>query len=224
MNMKNAIVLLSGGMDSAVTLYLAKKEYMCRALIFDYGQKAKTEIGYAKKLAETAGVPYEISNITMPWKGSSLLDSAVSVPDASSGGQDDIPNTYVPARNMIFLSFGVSFAEATGAEAVFIGAHQMDFSNYPDCRDVFFKALQGAIDKGTREGILGKGIKIVTPIIDKRKEEIVRIGSKLGVPFEHTWSCYRDGAAPCGKCESCLFRMNAFEKAGIKEQVLSIKL
>lgn len=210
--MKKAVVLLSGGMDSAVTLYIARKDYKCYALIFDYGQKAVKEIDFAKKIAQGAGCEYCVLNISLPWKGSSLLDSTRKIPKASEFVKKDIPSTYVPARNMIFLSFGVSFAEAIKAKAVFIGAHQIDFSNYPDCREEFFKSFQKTIDCGTRAGGCGESVKIITPIISKTKKEIVKIGRNLGVPFENTWSCYEGGETPCGVCESCLFRSQAFEE------------
>ena len=219
--MKKAIVLLSGGMDSTVTLYIAKKEYECRALIFNYGQKALKEVEYARKAADIAGVPCEVLNISMPWEGSSLLDRTMTIPEGSAAGTSDIPNTYVPARNMIFLSFGVSFAEAIGAEAVFIGAHQMDFSNYPDCRDTFFRSFQKTVQDGTREGSKGHQIKIFTPIINKKKDEIIKTGVELGVPFEYTWSCYKGENDPCEKCESCRFRINAFKKIGIEDPLLN---
>ncbi|MFH1836733.1 MAG: 7-cyano-7-deazaguanine synthase QueC [Candidatus Omnitrophota bacterium] len=215
--MEKAIVLLSGGMDSAVTLYIAREEYDCHALIFNYGQKALKETEFAKRTADKAGVPYEVLDISMPWQGSSLLDKDMAIPKNDDSSRDEIPNTYVPARNMIFLSFGVSFAEAVSAKAVFIGAHQMDFSNYPDCRDTFFESFRQVVRKGTREGVGGNHIEIKTPIINRKKDEIIRIGMELGVPFEHTWSCYEGEEIPCGKCESCVFRIEAFERSGIQD-------
>jgi 7-cyano-7-deazaguanine synthase len=215
--MKKAVVLLSGGMDSATTLYIARQDYECRCLIFDYGQRASKEIECAKRISEEAGCKYRILQISLPWKGSVLLDKTQSVPEGffSSGGR--IPPTYVPGRNIIFLSFGISFAESTGAEAVFIGAHQMDFSNYPDCRKEFFDSFQETVRRGTKEGNEGREIKIITPVINKTKKEIIEIGSRLGVPFEYTWSCYSEGEQPCGTCESCLFRSKAFAELGIYE-------
>ncbi|MFH1553017.1 MAG: 7-cyano-7-deazaguanine synthase QueC [Candidatus Omnitrophota bacterium] len=212
--MKKAVVLLSGGMDSAVTLYIARRDYECHALIFNYGQKASRELTSAGKIAEAAGAGMLFLNISLPWGGSALLDEAKPVPEGSISDTGTIPETYVPARNMIFLSFAVSYAEAIDAEAVFIGAHQLDFSNYPDCRSEFFASFSETVRCGTKKGIQGHGIKIVTPIIDKTKKEIVEIGMRLGVPFEDTWSCYRSGQAPCGTCESCLLRTRAF--AGVE--------
>lgn len=220
--MKKAIVLLSGGLDSAVTLYIAKKDFDFQTLIFDYGQKAGEEINLAKEISKIAGCEYTVLEVSLPWKGSALLDETMGVPEgkASTGGK--IPVTYVPARNMIFLSFAVSFAESIGAEAVFIGAHQLDFSNYPDCRSDFFDGFRNVIHFGTRGGREGNEVEIVTPVIDKTKQEIVEIGKQLGVPFEHTWSCYRAGTRPCGVCESCLLRAEAFDAAGIEDPAMKV--
>ena len=212
-------MLLSGGVDSAVTLYMAKQDYEIEALIFDYGQRAQKEIECAKKVAEAAEVPFKILKISLPWKGSALLDIGEEIPEGELSEGGEIPGTYVPGRNIIFLSFAVSFAEAIGARAVFIGAHQLDFSNYPDCREEFFKSFQKTIKRGTKRGSEGREIRIVTPVIDKTKKEIVEEGNILGVPFEYTWSCYKEGEAPCGVCESCLFREKAFDEAGAPDPV-----
>ncbi|MDD4956480.1 MAG: 7-cyano-7-deazaguanine synthase QueC [Candidatus Omnitrophica bacterium] len=214
-----AIVLISGGMDSAVALYSAMRKYDCKALIFDYGQKSRREIAFARELAKRAGVEYHVLKIDMPWKGSALLDEAVAVPDDGASSDGRIPATYVPARNMIFLSFGVSFAEAAGAEAVFIGAHQMDFSNYPDCRSEFLDAFGEMVKKGTKAGVERGSVNIVAPLINMTKKEIVEEGIRLGVPFELTWSCYAGGERPCGRCESCVFREKAFRDMGVKDPV-----
>ncbi len=217
--MKKAVVLLSGGVDSAVTLYLAMKEYECTALIFDYGQKARGELVAARDLVSAAGVRKSLIKIDLTRKGCALLDKEVKVPkgeDISADGK--VPNTYVPARNMIFLSFAVSFAETAGASAVFIGAHQLDYSNYPDCRAEFFESFNNMVKVGTKAGVDGRAIRVITPIINMTKKEIVETGARLGVPFEHTWSCYEGEKTPCGECESCLFRAEAFKKAGIKDQ------
>ena len=215
--MKKAVVLLSGGVDSAVTLYIARKEYECQVLLFDYGQKASKELACARKIAEEAGCEYKEVGISLPWKGSALVDAGTEIPAYEASQVGEIPSTYVPSRNIIFLSFAASFAEAIGAEAVFIGAHQLDYSNYPDCRSEFFEGFQEALNKGTKRGAEGCGIKIVTPVINKTKKEIVETGAELGVPFEDTWSCYSGGDVPCGECESCMFRTKGFEEAGIKD-------
>lgn len=220
--MNKAIVLLSGGLDSAVTLYIAKQDFDCHALVFDYGQKARKEIGAAQKTASAAEIPCTVLDIDMPWKGSALLDESMEVPEGGASSGEAIPDTYVPARNIIFLSYAVSFAEAIGAKAVFIGAHQMDYSNYPDCRGEFFDSFREMIERGTKSGVEGRAIEIITPIIDYTKKEIIKKGIDLNVPFEFTWSCYQNGDFPCGKCESCLFRAKAFQELGMEDPINTV--
>jgi len=130
---------------------------------------------------------------------------------------NSIPSTYVPSRNIIFLSFALSYAEAKGAGAVYIGAHTQDYSGYPDCRPEFFSAFNKIISCGTKAGIEKRKIRIETPLIRKNKAQIIRIGSALGVPFELTWSCYWGGRRPCGRCDSCYYRMKGFKEAGIQD-------
>ncbi len=208
---KKAIVLLSGGLDSATVLYYALDQgYAVRALVFDYGQRHRKEIAAAKAVARAAGVALEVVKISMPWKGSSLLDANVRVP-VSGVKKGVIPSTYVPARNIIFLSFAASFAEATGARAIFIGANALDYSGYPDCRPAFFKAFQKALDVGLKAGVEHHGVRIETPLLRMSKAQIIRLGVKLGVPYEKTWSCYQGGFRPCGVCDSCRLRAKGFE-------------
>jgi 7-cyano-7-deazaguanine synthase len=253
---KGAVVLLSGGLDSAVTLYLAKKQgFECFCLIFDYGQRHKKEIESAKRIAQRADCTWQIIKINLPWKGSALLDRNIIIPKWANGstgspslepsrarsrdGQmvrqahhplnhpergrrtgklaNDIPITYVPARNIIFLSFALSYAESIGAGAIFIGAHCQDYSGYPDCRPEFFRAFAKVISKGTKVGAEGKAIKAFTPLINKTKAEIIRLGVRLRVPFQLSWSCYRGGRYPCGECDSCYFRAKGFLEAGIED-------
>jgi len=219
---RRAVVLLSGGLDSAVSLYLARKKgFECHCLIFDYGQRHKKEIVAAAKIARRAHCHFRIIKISLPWKGSALLDKKISVPERDNGttGQRDngIPDTYVPARNIIFLSFAFSYAEALAAEAVFIGAHIHDYSGYPDCRPEFYRQFKRAIDVGTKAGVEKKKIALSTPLIHKNKAEIIALGASLGVPFKLTWSCYRGGAMPCGKCDSCFYRAKGFRQAGIAD-------
>ncbi|MFC1576501.1 7-cyano-7-deazaguanine synthase QueC [Candidatus Omnitrophota bacterium] len=217
---KKAIVLLSGGIDSATTLYIARKKgFTPLALIFDYGQRHKKEIFLAKRLAKKARTPYKIIKLPFPGKASSLLDKGDPVPTGRSFKEikKGIPSTYVPARNLIFLSIATSLAESIRASAIFIGAHRQDYSGYPDCRKEFFNKFKSVIASGTRDG---KRIKIYTPLIDKRKKEIIKKGLDLKVPFRLTWSCYKGGKKPCGSCDSCLFRARAFRELGIKDPAL----
>lgn len=218
---RRAVVLLSGGLDSAVTLFLARdKGYGCRCLSFDYGQRHKRELAQAKKLADRAGCRLDTVKLPLRWKGSSLLDRKTALPVNRNISQikRGIPNTYVPARNTIFLSIASSFAEAIGAEAVYIGAHFDDSSGYPDCRKEYLEAFDRLIKIGTKAGTEG-ALRLEFPLINKTKAEIVRLGKTLGVPFELTWSCYKGGLRPCMKCDSCVLRAKGFEEAGMKDPI-----
>jgi len=215
-----AIILLSGGIDSTTTLYLAKKQgYKCHALVFDYGQRHKRELSSAVAVAKRAKVPYQIIKIKLPWKGSALLDSRYPLPITRSFKAigKGIPSTYVPARNTIFLSFALSYAEAIGAEAVFIGANAIDFSGYPDCRPSFYQAFQKVVKEGTKK----KKIKVLTPLIDMTKAQIIALGLKLKAPLKLTWSCYKGGKRPCGVCDSCKLRQKGFSQLGIRDIISS---
>ncbi len=201
---------------------MAMKDHECHTLIFNYGQKALKEVEMAVAVSEKAGVPFTVLNISMPWGGSALLDEEIAIPEKGASDPGSIPSTYVPARNILFLSYGISYAEAIGAETVFIGAHQMDFSNYPDCRGEFFEAFQEMVSRGTRQGVEGEGIRVATPVLNMSKKDIVNEGLRLGVPFESTWSCYAGDEKPCGKCESCIFRQAAFTQLGIADPLFEV--
>ena len=219
---KRAIVLLSGGLDSATTLYYAKsKGYRCFCLAFDYGQRHRREIKAAKAIAKTAGSPLQVLKLRFPWGGSALTDSSIPLPVNRSLNRigQGIPATYVPARNTIFLSFALGFAEAVGAGFIFIGANAIDFSGYPDCRPTYYRAIQKVARLGTRAGVEGKPIRIVTPLIRMSKARIIRLGLRLKVPYRLTWSCYRGGKDPCGRCDSCRLRFNGFQAAGVRDLI-----
>jgi 7-cyano-7-deazaguanine synthase len=221
--MKRAVVLLSGGLDSSVAIHLAKSEgFEVYALSFDYGQKHNKELECAKATAKSVGaVQHNIVTLQLNlWGGSSLTDSKMEVEDGDVT-RTDIPMTYVPARNMVFLSVAASFAEAIGAQDIFIGVSEVDYSGYVDCREEFIRSMEETINKGTvMAAEHGKKIRIHTPFINKTKAEEILLGEKLGVDWSLTWSCYRGGKKPCGTCDSCLLRAKAFKEAGVIDAVL----
>jgi len=211
---KKGVILLSGGLDSAVTLYCAKSQgYKLQALIFNYNQRHKKEVEFAKKIARLNKIEYRVIKIDLTWARSSLTNKKIAVPFNRKPGGLNIPVTYVSGRNIIFLSYAFSLAESIGAKKVFIGAHIQDYSGYPDCRPEFLRKFALAVNLG----IKNKGIKLAAPLLNKNKKNIIKLGLKLGVPFQHTWSCYSGGNKPCGKCDSCKFRVEAFEKLEIKD-------
>jgi 7-cyano-7-deazaguanine synthase len=219
MTTKKAIVLLSGGLDSATTLaYALSKGFECHAITFDYGQRHKVEIKAAKKVAKELGASkHLVIKIDLRKFGGSALTSDTPVPKGRSAKKigEGIPVTYVPARNTVFLSLALAFAEAAGARDIFIGVNALDYSGYPDCRPEFIRAFEKTANLGTKAGVEGERFKIHAPLIKLSKAEIVRLGRKLGVDFEMTHSCYDpapDGT-PCGRCDSCLLREKGFKEA-----------
>jgi 7-cyano-7-deazaguanine synthase len=219
--MSKAVVLLSGGLDSATVLALARKEHKTvYALTLNYGQSHAREIRSARRLAEYFKVArHEILTITLPWKGSALLDKKIRIPQHRSlkDLKPGIPATYVPARNTLFLSYALSWAEVIGAHSVYIGANAVDYSGYPDCRPTYLKVMDRIFQLGTQAGEKGHRIRIQAPLVRMSKKEIIRFGTRLKVPYHMTWSCYRGGRKPCGKCDSCLLRAKGFNSAGIKD-------
>jgi 7-cyano-7-deazaguanine synthase len=219
-----AVVLLSGGLDSATTLYFAiAKGYRPTALIFHYGQRHQKEILAAKRIARLAGCPYKVLHLSFPWKGSSLVDHSLAIAQNRflTRRPETIPLTYVPSRNIIFLSFAASFAEVMGAQAIFIGANAIDYSGYPDCRPKFLNAFQRMLSLGTKAGVQKKAIKIYAPFARKTKKEIICLGMKLRVPYHATWSCYQGHQKPCGVCDSCRLRQKGFSALKMKDPALS---
>jgi 7-cyano-7-deazaguanine synthase len=220
--MAEAIVLLSGGLDSSTVLALAKERgYDVVALTFDYGQKHKRELNSSRKMArhfkakEHIIVPLSLGELLR----SSLTRESMSIPENRTEEEisSGVPSTYVPSRNIIFLSIAASIAESRGAEAVFIATNSVDFSGYPDCTAEFMSAFQSTLDIGTKAGREGRGIRIEAPILTKSKGDIVREAIRLKVPMEDTWSCYKGGVKACGKCDSCLLRLRGFSEAGIRD-------
>ena len=155
----------------------------------------------------------------MPWKGSALLDKKEKLKGHRLGDKS-IPNTYVPARNIIFLSFALSCAETVKAEKIFIGAHSQDYSGYPDCRPEFYKSFAKVVKSGTKAGVENKPVAVETPLLYKFKSDIIKMGIRLRVPFELTWSCYKGGKRPCNECDSCTYRKKGFKEAGIADPAI----
>jgi 7-cyano-7-deazaguanine synthase len=219
--MKKAVCLLSGGMDSTTLAYVAKDMgYEILALHTRYGQRTeKKEAECAKKIASLLGA-VEFTEISLShllvFGGSSLTDTGMEVHNHEDSGTEGIPNTYVPFRNSNLLSIATSYAEARGAEAIFIGVQSSDYAGYPDCRPEFVEAFQHVIDLGTSDDTK---ITLMTPFVNLNKTEIVKRGIGLGVPYEHTWSCYRSNGPACGKCDSCYYRLEAFRANGIPDPI-----
>jgi len=217
--MKKAVVLVSGGLDSATTLALAQEQgYACYALSFDYGQRHRSELEAARNVARAAGV-VEHKTITLNLNdigGSALTDSSIAVPQQPTQG---IPVTYVPARNTVFLSLALAWAEVLAADAIFIGVNAVDYSGYPDCRPEFIEAFANLAKLATKAGVEGHPIGIETPLIHLSKAEIIEQGLRLGVDYANTISCYApdDAGRACGRCDSCRLRAAGFKDAGVAD-------
>jgi 7-cyano-7-deazaguanine synthase len=217
-----AVVVLSGGMDSTVCATLAVREYgpeSVAALHVSYGQRTEARERHAfEAICERLRIRKRLAvrnDALSAIGGSALTDSRISVPEASAEIGSQVPITYVPFRNAHFLSVAVSWAEVLGAESIFIGAVAQDSSGYPDCRPEYYQAFNELIRTGTKDG----AIRIVTPLISMRKQEIVTLGLELAAPFDLTWSCYSRDDAACGVCESCVLRLRAFQSAGTVDPI-----
>jgi len=216
---RRAVVLLSGGLDSATVLAIAREAgFECYALSFDYGQRHSAELAAAKRVAKELGArEHRVMRIdTAGVGGSALTDETLAVPEAPTEG---IPVTYVPARNTVFLALALGWAEVLEAEAIYIGVNAVDYSGYPDCRPEYIAAFQTMADLATRIGVEGQGIRIETPLIDITKAQIIQQGTGLGVDYGVTVSCYQadgDGRA-CGRCDSCRLRRAGFEAADLPD-------
>ncbi|MDY7110518.1 MAG: 7-cyano-7-deazaguanine synthase QueC [Planctomycetota bacterium] len=224
---RKAVVLLSGGLDSATTLAVARDAgFACHVLSFDYGQRHRFELEASRRVAESLGaVEHRVMRIDLRALGGSALTDDIEVPKDQPPGEigGGIPITYVPARNTVFLSFALAWAEVLEARDIFIGANAIDYSGYPDCRPAFIEAFQRMANLATRMGVQGRAITIHAPLIELTKGQIIRRGLKLGVDYALTHSCYdpdEDGR-PCGHCDSCLLRAAGFREAGVADPRLA---
>ena len=223
--MNRAVCLLSGGLDSSTCLALARREgFACYALSFDYGQRHKQELEAATRIAAHFGAErHMVAKIGLDSFGGSALTSSVGVPKSRSAEEigEGIPITYVPARNTIFLSFALAWAEVLESSDIFIGVNALDYSGYPDCRPEYIQAYERMANLATKAGVEGRTrLRVHTPLISLTKAEIVKLASELKVPFGLTRTCYdpRPDGLPCGECDACLLRRKGFEEAGIEDR------
>ena len=218
--MKRAVVLVSGGLDSATTLALArKKNFECFALSIDYGQRHRVELECATRIAAALGArAHKVVGLDLTtFGGSALTDQSIPVPTASRSG--GIPSTYVPARNTIMLSLALAWAEVIDSRDIFIGANAVDYSGYPDCRPAYLQAYEAMANLATRAGVEGAKLRVHAPLVDFSKAKIIQTGVELGVDFSQTVSCYQpnETGSACGQCDSCGIRRRGFEEAGIAD-------
>ena len=214
--MPRAIVLLSGGLDSATVLAIASKDFDCHAISFNYSQRHVAELNAAKQLAQRFGATHQIIQLDDGvMTGSALTDSDIAVPEA--GVDDGIPVTYVPARNTVFLAHALAVAEVQGARHIFIGVNAVDYSGYPDCRPAYIEAFESMANLATRAGVEGRTLSLHAPLIELSKAEIIATGSRLGIDYALTVSCYQADAEgrACGRCDSCRLRREGFAAAGL---------
>jgi len=214
---KRAVVLVSGGLDSATALAMAQAQgFECYALSVDYGQRHHSELDAAKRVTDAAGVPFKVLPLDLRMIGGSALTDDIAVPEAETSG---IPVTYVPARNTIMLSLALGHAEVLGADDIFIGVNAVDYSGYPDCRPEFIAAYQQMARLATKASVEGGLMTIHTPLINQTKAEIIEKGLELGVDYSMTVSCYQadDEGRACGVCDSCRIRREGFQSAGVPD-------
>ncbi len=226
--MSGRLVVLSGGLDSTVCLALAAAESHpsdgLLTLTFDYGQRHRIELERAAAVATHFGADSLVVRLdASAWGGSALTDASIAVPDAADESDaDTIPVTYVPARNLIFLSVAVGVAEARDLASVALGINALDYSGYPDCRPEFVASFAETARLALKRGVEGRPVEVLTPLIDRTKADIVRLGIELEAPLELTWSCYRGGTQPCGTCDACRLRARGFAEAGLPDPAMPV--
>lgn len=219
MNQKKAVILLSGGLDSATVAAMARADgYDCYSMSFDYGQRHRVELQAAERVARQLGiVEHKVVGLNLDGiGGSALTDASIAVPEHASEG---IPVTYVPARNTVFLALALGWAEVLEARDIFIGVNAVDYSGYPDCRSEFIEAFERMANLATRAGVEGQGFRICAPLQTMSKAQIIQTGTRLGVDYRLTVSCYQadDEGRACGKCDSCRLRAEGFRAAGVAD-------
>jgi 7-cyano-7-deazaguanine synthase len=217
--LRKAVILVSGGLDSTTVLALARRDgFHCHTLSFDYGQRHRAELAAAERVSAAYGdIEHKVVTLNLDSiGGSALTDEAIAVPEEASEG---IPVTYVPARNTVFLSIALGWAEVLGAQDIFIGVNAVDYSGYPDCRPAFIDAFTQLANVATRVGVEGGQYTIHTPLMQLGKDDIVRLGATLGVDYSLTVSCYQatDEGLACGRCDACRLRREGFERAGVED-------
>ena len=215
----SALVVLSGGLDSTVCMGVARRDHGdVVAVSVDYGQRHRVELSHAAAVAVHYGAEHVIVPLDLSqWGGSALTDASVEVPDPGSAGSGGIPVTYVPARNLVFLSLAVGIAEVRELDAVYLGVNALDYSGYPDCRPEFVASFERTAALALKRGVEGRPVRIVTPLVELSKADIVRLGTELEAPLHLTWSCYRGEDRPCGRCDSCVLRAKGFAEAGVAD-------
>ncbi|WP_282936679.1 7-cyano-7-deazaguanine synthase QueC [Paenibacillus sp. RC67] len=224
---KRAVIILSGGLDSTTCMGIAQAEgYDLFPITFDYGQRHKVELENARQVAAHYGVADRHKVISLgflkEFGGSALTDESIDVPDMTKEqdkSESEVPVTYVPGRNLLFLSIATSYAEVTGAEAVYIGVNALDYSGYPDCRPEFIHKVEEVMALATRVGVEGVPMRIETPLSEWTKAQIIREGMRLNVPYHLTTSCYNGQKEACGVCDSCRLRLKGFAEAGEKDPI-----
>ncbi|WP_067932207.1 7-cyano-7-deazaguanine synthase QueC [Alicyclobacillus kakegawensis] len=221
--MLRAVVILSGGLDSTTCMGIAQDAgYELFPITFDYGQRHRIELEKAQAVARHYRVAeHRVVKLDFlsQFGGSALTDLSLAVPTGGVSPENEIPVTYVPGRNLIFLSIAASYAEVKGAEALYIGVNALDYSGYPDCRPAFITAVQEVLRVGTKAGVEGRPIRVETPLLHLTKAEIIRLGMRLGVPYELTTSCYNGQEVACGECDSCRLRLKGFAEAGFEDPI-----
>ncbi len=215
---EKAIVLFSGGLDSTTLLYYVMEQYEPLCIAFNYGQRHNRELSSAREITQRLNLELLVLDIPFPDKGSALLDRGEKIPEQLT---DFIPITYVPGRNTVFIALALSYAEAYSINKVFIAVNAIDYSGYPDCRPEYISKFNELVSIGTKTGVNGKAIEILAPFVHMTKADIIKLGMKLAVPYELTWSCYKGEDRPCGVCDSCRLRLKGFEDAGFTDPLFS---